>query len=127
MEPMAKAAAGAQTSQSDWAALKVMAGDGELLFESAAAEKCAKVCQNTIDKVDDHIHEARQLSRVEGFGSPIEGVQLAVKFRAKADEAVAVIQAHRQVLMDMRDTYRAAGKAYAETESANGAQYRANG
>jgi len=30
MEPMAKAAAGAQTSQSDWAALKVMAGDGAM-------------------------------------------------------------------------------------------------
>jgi hypothetical protein len=127
MDPIAKAAAGTQASQSDWTALKASAGAGELFFEPGAAEKCAKACEDAIGKVDGHLFAAQRLSRVVGFGSPSEGVQLAAKFKAKADEAVSVLRAHRTVLADMRDTYRAAGKAYHEAEVANAREFEANG
>ena len=125
MEPLAQAGAGAQASGSDWSVLKSAAVSGELMFEPAAAEQCARVCEDAIAKIEQHLRQADRLSRVAGFGTPAEGVQLAGKFTAKADEAVAVLKAHRQVLMEMRDTYRAAGKAYASTEAANSSGFGA--
>ncbi len=124
MDAIAQAGAGAQQAHTDWSALKAAAGSGELFFEPDAAEKCAQVCQDAADKMEDHLRQVDNLARVAGFGDPVEGRQLADKFRAKAEEAVGVIKAHRQVLWDMRDTYRAAGKAYANTESGNRSQYR---
>ncbi len=126
MDPIAQAAAGTQASQSDWTALKASAGAGELFFEPGAAEQCAKACEDAIAKIDEHLQQTRELSRAVGFGSPSEGVQLANKFSSKADEAIAVLQAHQQVLADMRDTYRAAGDAYAHTDAANRARYGVN-
>ena len=119
MEPLAQAGAGARASGSDWSALKSAAVSGELMFEPASAEQCARVCEDAIEKVEQHMREAINFSRVAGFGMPREGQQLAAKFRAKADEAATVLQAHRQMLAEMRDTYRAAGKAYTDTEAAN--------
>jgi len=123
MDPIAQAAAGTQASQSDWTALKASAGAGELFFEPAAAEECAKACEDAIGKIDDHLREVRRLTFVDGFGSPNEGRQLAGKFRAKADEAYFVLHAHQKVLADMRDTYRAAGKAYVDADAGNSGKF----
>ena len=123
MDPIAQAAAGTQASQSDWTALKASAGAGELFFEPGAAEQCAKACEDAIAKIDDHLMQARRLTYVDGFGSPSEGQQLAAKFRAKADEAYAVLQAHQHVLADMRDTYRAAGNAYVDADVGNSGKF----
>lgn len=109
----------AQQSQSEWTALKAAAGAGELRFEPVAAERCAQVCQEAADKIEDLLRMAQNLAYVEGFGDTNAGRALAGKFKSKADEARTVLLAHRQVLWDMRDTYRAAGKAYAEAEAAN--------
>ncbi len=122
---LAASHAQAQQSQSEWTALKAMAGAGELRFEPAAAERCAQVCQEAADEVEEQLANAHALSRVEGFGDTNAGQQLAAKFKGKADEALRVLQAHRQVLWDMRDTYRAAGKAYTEAESANANRFGA--
>ena len=124
MDPIAKAAAGTQASQSDWTALKASAGAGELFFEPGAAEECAKACEDAIAKIERHLQMARQLSFVDGFGSPSEGQQLAAKFKRKADEAVEVLQAHKAVLQDMRDTYRAAGKAYVDGDVGSSDRFR---
>ena len=123
MDPIAQAAAGTQASQSDWTALKASAGAGELFFEPEAAEECAKACEDAIGKIEDHLWQVRQLTFVDGFGSPSEGQQLAGKFRAKADEAHAVLLAHQQVLADMRDTYRAAAKAYVDADVGNSGKF----
>ncbi len=124
---LAASHAQAQQSQSEWTALKAMAGAGELRFEPAAAERCAQVCQEAAGQIDDQLLDARRLSYVEGFGDTSVGRALAGKFSKKADEAVAVLQAHRQVLWDMRDTYRAAGKAYAQAEAGNQARFGSAG
>ncbi len=120
---LAASHAQAQQSQSEWTALKAMAGAGELRFEPAAAERCAQVCQEAADKMEEQIKDAKRLFYVDGFGDTSAGKALAGKFRLKADEAVTVLKAHRQVLWDMRDTYRAAGIAYAGAEAENSARF----
>ncbi len=73
MDPIAQAAAGTQASQSDWTAVKASAGAGELFFEPEAAEECAKACEDAIGKIEDHLWQVRQLTFVDGFGSPARG------------------------------------------------------
>ncbi len=89
---LAASHAQAQHSQSDGTALKAMAGAGELRFEPAAEERCAQVCQEAADKVEDSLRMARRLQRVNGFGDTSAGQQLATKFRGKADEALRVLR-----------------------------------
>jgi len=127
MDPIAQAAAGTQASQSDWTALKAYAGAGELFFEPGAAEECAQACEKAIGQIDEHLADARQLTFVDGFGTPSEGQQLAGKFKAKADEVAEVLHEHRRVLADMRDTYRAASKAYVHADVGNSNKFGSAG
>ncbi|WP_127782089.1 PE domain-containing protein [Rhodococcus sp. X156] len=116
---LAESSAAVERSKTEWTALKASAGRGELRFEPEAAERCAKACEDAIAKIEGHLARARRLTAVEGFGTPNAGVALAAKFSAKGAEAVSVLKAHLDVLADMRDAYRAAGRAYVATESAN--------
>ncbi|UZJ24975.1 hypothetical protein RHODO2019_00180 [Rhodococcus antarcticus] len=119
------AAAGAVQSQSEWAGLKAQASAGTLRMEPGAAEACATACDGAIDAIFDHINEIRRATRVDGMGPWESGVQLAQKFSEKADgaannnSAAGVLTLHQQVLGEMRDTFRAAGQAYAATEQGN--------
>ena len=119
------AAAGAVQSQSEWAGLKAQAAAGTLRMEPGVAEACATACQVAHEAMYDHISEIRRATRVIGMGSWQSGITLAKKFSEKADgaannnSAVGVLTTHQQVLADMRDTFRAAGRAYAAVEQAN--------
>jgi hypothetical protein len=112
------AAAGAVQSQSEWAGLKAQASGGTLRMEPGAAEACAKACQAANEELYGHINEIRRATRVDGMGSWQSGISLAQKFSEKADgapngnSAVEVLKAHQQILLEMRDTFRAAGQSY---------------
>ena len=116
---------GAVQSQSEWAGLKAQAAAGTLRMEPGVAEACAVACQVAYQELNDHISEIRRATRVDGMGTWKSGVRLAQKFSEKADgaansnSAAGVLTLHQQVLADMRDTFRAAGQAYAAAERAN--------
>ena len=120
------AAAGALQSQTEWAGLKAQAAAGTLRMEPGVAEACATACQVAHEGLRDEITNAQLLTRVDGLGSWGSGIAIAKKFRDKAgagatsdNSAVGVIRLHQQVLLEMRDTFRAAGQAYASTEQAS--------
>jgi hypothetical protein len=119
------AVAGAVQSQSEWAGLKAQASAGTLRMEPGIAEACAQACQVAFNDLFDHINEIRRATRVDGMGSWQSGIRLAQKFSEKADgaannnSAASVLILHQQVLGDMRDTFRAAGQAYAAAEQSN--------
>lgn len=125
------AAVGALQSQSEWAGLKAQVAAGTLRMEPGVAEACAKACQTAHDDLGRELGNTRQLSRVHGLGSWQSGQSIAQKFRGKAgaenpsaNSAGGVIRSHRDVLLEMRDTFRAAGQAYAAAEQANANRLR---
>ena len=125
------AAAGAVQSQSEWAGLKAQAAAGTLRMEPRVAEACAMACEVAHQSLRDGISNSRLLNRVDGLGSWDSGKAIAQKFRNKAgadtpsdNSAVGVVKLHQQVLLEMRDTFRAAGRAYAATEQGNEDQLR---
>lgn len=110
----------------EWAGLKAQAVAGTLRMEPGVAEACATACQVAHEALFDDLKIAQRCARVEGLGSWPSGMAIAQKFRDKAgvdnpvpNSAVGVINLHREVLLEMRDTYRAAGQAYAAAEQAN--------
>ena len=120
------AAAGALQSQSEWAGLKAQAAAGALRMEPGVAEACAAACQAAHEGLADNLPIARSCARVVGLGSWPSGIAIAQKFRDKAgldtpsnNSAVGVIRLNQDVLLEMRDTFRAAGRAYAAAEQAN--------
>lgn len=124
---LAPSGAHAQQSQSQWSALKEAAGAGQLYFEPKAAEQCAQACEAAIGEIDEQLARSRDLFRVDGFGHTSAGMQLASKFSGKAEEAVRVLKAHQHALRDMRDTFRAAGRAFGESEDSNQGQFGSGG
>ena len=120
------AAAGAAQSQTEWAGLKAQAVAGTLRMESGVAEACATACQVAFDGLGDELASVQRCARVDGLGTWQSGVVIAQKFRDKAgvktpvpNSAVGVILAHQGVLVEMRDTFRAAGRAYSAAEQGN--------
>ena len=119
-------AAGAAQSQSEWAGLKAQATAGTLRMEPGVAEACATACEVAHQSLRDELQNTQRLTRVDGLGSWPSGESIARKFQDKsgvdtssANSAVGVIRLHQRVLLEMRDTFRAAGQAYAATEQAN--------
>ena len=117
---------GAVQSKSEWAGLKAQATAGTLRMEPGVAEACAAACQAAHEGLQDNLPIARSCARVAGLGSWPSGMAIAQKFRDKAgldtpsnNSAVGVVRLHKDVLLEMRDTFRAAGRAYAAAEQAN--------
>lgn len=115
-----------RTRRLEWAGLKAQAVAGTLRMEPGVAEACATACQVCYEALTDDLKLVRRCARVEGLGSWSSGMAIAQKFRDKAgvdnpvpNSAGGVINAHRAVLLEMRDSYRAAGQAYAAAEQAN--------
>ena len=118
-------------SQSEWAGLKAQAAARTLRMEPGAAEACAAACQVAHDALGDDMAMTRQCARVAGLGSWQSGQAIAQKFKDKAgvdnpveNSAAGVIALHRRVLAEMRDTFRAAGQAYAAAEQGHEDQLR---
>jgi hypothetical protein len=104
--------------QTEWTQVKAHAAAGELKLEPGVAETCAAAYDKVNDHIDEQLHMAQGLLKVDGFGDTIVGNALSGKFLRQAEEAVKILKAHRALLTDMAWTYRQAGKNYAAADAA---------
>ncbi|WP_169590870.1 hypothetical protein [Antrihabitans stalactiti] len=94
---------------------------GVLWLEPGTAEKCAgraEALRDGLRSTRRSLIATEQLSGFGGFGS---GDALRAQFVAKATEAIDYIDRQIAIAANMAETFRAAGRAYANQEATNAA------
>ena len=104
----------------DWSGLTTSAGDGELMLEPGIAERCAKHVEamlNSVVGVLTWIDNNSQLASPVIASTP-SGDALQTIFGFQVGVGMPyVMNMHRNVLTDMGNTFVAAGKHYASTDT----------
>ena len=92
---------------------------GLLWLEPGTAEKCAvraEALRDGLRATKEGLLFTQHLSGFGGFGS---GEALGEQFAAKATEAIDYIDRRIAIANNMAETFRAAGRAYADQEANN--------
>lgn len=108
----------AERGPDPWGRLTAAAEAGELWLEDGAGERCAEACEELMQELDRRAESIRRLSTRGGFGGFVSAQQLQAGFQNKALEAHSRILEFRAVVERMRDTFRAADRAYRTVECA---------
>lgn len=113
------------------AALMYEAHTGRLRLDDEVASVCAEACSTLLSELDRVHLELGKDRWAPGFGDFDAGKQLSEKYAAKAGGADLsfrqVIRSHVEAVMQMRELFEAAGRAYREAEDANAARLAFSG
>ncbi|MGH3979273.1 MAG: hypothetical protein ACRDRZ_09775, partial [Pseudonocardiaceae bacterium] len=119
----AQAGQGLQQLQQQQQGLKAAVAAGELWMEPDVAERAAARCEQGIDEVDQIIYDLEPLARERKFGKNDHGHQVATAFKDAAvtgeNSVAGVLRESKDVLRDMAQTFRDAGRAASVAEQAN--------
>ncbi|MEG8180170.1 hypothetical protein GZH49_16755 [Nocardia terpenica] len=106
-----------------WDDLKNHATSGgkEIKVEPGVAEACAQACSDMIAKMKGYqaLINNNGVGKLQPLSYLRSGTQLANDFNGKASELTTDLDHHIQVLSDLVDTFKAAGKAYSDTDKAS--------
>ncbi|MFJ1458170.1 hypothetical protein [Nocardia sp. N2S4-5] len=113
------------TSNSEWSTLKTAATNGYLQFDPKDAVKGA---QAAADLVGELLALAKMVSdnkldHMDPFGSLFSGRELSGAFNTKGARLHSILENHAKIVTDMGDTFVAAGKKYASTDTGSGAEF----
>lgn len=124
----AQANQGLAAMQQQQTGLRAAVEAGKLWMEPDVAERAAVCCEQQITEVESIIDDLRELDRERKFGDNADGHAIARAFKDAAvtgpDSIKGVLLNAQQVLQNMADTYRAAGRAAAQAEDANQQMFR---
>ena len=114
----------AMASAREWEGHQQAVSDGRLFFDSKAEGPALGALDDAIAELRlawAHLGDALD---VKGLGSYPSGVALAAKFNLKAQEGMAVLEAHIATLEGMKSTIQVAAQAYRDAEAAGAAGFR---
>jgi hypothetical protein len=105
--------------------LAAAVASGELWMEAGVAERAAARCEQAVEELDKSLLSgAEKLSRLRKFGDNEDGRAAAERFAQAGRAYIATMRQAQQVFRNMAETYRAAGRTVAETETANKQLFR---
>lgn len=123
MPSFVQASQGLETLQQEQRGLQAAVAAGELWMEPDVAERAAQRCEQQIIEVNEIIGDLRPLARERRFGDNDHGHQVARAFKDAAvtgeNSVAGVLRESKDVLRDMAQTFRDAGRAAAAAEQAN--------
>lgn len=90
-------------------------------MEAGVAETAAQRCEQTITDIEDWLSRAEALVERREFGNNEDGNRVADRFVHAGRDVINVMMGAQDVFRRMAETYRAAGRAVAEADTA-GAQ-----
>ncbi|WP_040793487.1 hypothetical protein [Nocardia paucivorans] len=119
-----------QNELQQWQQFKQQAINGEMRLEEGVGADLAQACENYRLKLQHQIVNARNLSRLSGFGGLPSALSIQDKFQRKAvgggdnadDNAVKRLEQHIELAELMRDTYLAAIGKLQTTDHDTGTQ-----
>ena len=123
MPSFVQASQGLAALQQEQRGLQGAVAEGELWMEPDVAERAALRCEQQIDEVDLIIQDLQPLGRERRFGDNDHGHQVATAFKDAAvtgeNSVAGVLRESKDVLRDMAQTFRDAGRAATAAEQAN--------
>lgn len=119
-----------QNELQQWQQFKQQAISGEMRLEDGIGTELARACETYRQKLEDLKLNARDLSRLSGYGGLPSALAMQDKFQQKAvggsqnpdDNAVKRLEQHIELAELMRDTYLAAIGKLQATDQETGTQ-----
>ncbi|WP_051163610.1 hypothetical protein [Nocardia brevicatena] len=119
-----------QNELQQWQQFKQQAISGEMRLEDGIGTELAQACETYRQKLEDLKLNARDLSRLSGYGGLPSALAVQDKFQQKAvcgsqnpdDNAVKRLEQHIELAELMRDTYLAAIGKLQATDQETGTQ-----
>jgi len=105
--------------KSPWSALNDQAEDGKLEFDSSVAYDAADLAATTIGYLLAIKEVAKDIDEPKAFSNLPSGEALGKKLAQKGTDISDVLGKHIDILEDMIETFKSAGKAYDGSESDN--------
>ncbi|MBF6171422.1 WXG100 family type VII secretion target [Nocardia blacklockiae] len=113
------------SSDSEWATLKTAATNGYLQFDPKDAVTGAQAAADLVGELLALAKMVRdnKLDHLDPFGSLFSGRELSGAFNTKGARLHSILENHAKIVADMGDTFVAAGKKYASTDTGSGAEF----
>jgi len=102
-------------------ALAVEAAVGRLRIADDVSSACIEACDGLLDGLDQIRYFAHRLSTASAYGTLASAQQLGAKFETKAIGANGlrdVLQQHIDTVLQLRDLFDKAGRAYRNADEA---------